>query len=137
GRSARAFASHPRCQRDTEAVINTVFAAVSGQPWDVGAGARSISRRAAEAVLAGCDDQSVGVDCTWPLFLLRQGGFRVAHHATEGMEFETLDRYADQVAELGGPQAWIDRLDRDPGQWALRLEVARVEVAAMAGAQAG
>lgn len=131
GRTPRAYASHPRCQRDTEATINTVFAAVSGRAWDVGAGARGISRRAATALLAGCDDQSVGVDCTWPLTLLRQGGFTVNQIATEGMEFETPDRYADQVAELGGVQAWNDRLDCDPKQWAMRLELARVEVEAM------
>ena len=132
GRSEQAFASHPRCQRDTEAPINTVFAAVSGHAWDTGAGARGLSRRAAEAVLAGCADESVGVDVTWPLFLLRQGGFNLTYRATEGLEFETADRYADQVATCGGLNAWIDRIDRDPRQWALRLELARVEVQAIA-----
>lgn len=131
GRTKRAFASHPRCQRDTEAVINTVFATISERPWDTGAGARSMSRRAATAILAGCADESVGVDCTWPLFLLRQNDFRLDYIATEGMEFETPDRYADQVAELGSVHAWNDRLDRDPKQWAMRLELARVEVEAM------
>ncbi|KAB8140142.1 hypothetical protein F8S13_25185 [Chloroflexia bacterium SDU3-3] len=127
-RTPRAFASHPRCQRDTESTINTAFAAVSGLAWDTGAGARGLSRRAAEAILAGCSDTSVGVDVAWPLFLLRQGGFDVACIPTEGMEFETADRFGDQVAALGGLAAWIDRLDADPRQWALRLDVARVEV---------
>lgn len=131
GRTERAFATHPRCQHDTEAPINTVFAAVSGQAWDTGAGARGMSRRAAEALLAGCHDQSVGVDVTWPLFLLRQNTFNMQYMPTEGMEFETADRYADQVAELGSAEAWRERLDRDPKQWALRLELARVEVEAM------
>lgn len=131
GRTQAAFDSHPRCQRDTEAIINTVFASASGMAWDTGAGARGMSRRAAEALLAGCDDESVGVDVTWPLFLLRRGGFDLTYVPTHGMEFETADRYGDQVAELGGVQAWIDRLDADPQQWALRLELARVEVEAM------
>lgn len=131
GRTPRAFASHPRCQRDTEATINTVFAAVSGREWDVGAGARGMSRRAAEAILAGSDDQSVGVDATWPLFLLRRGGFDLVQLETEGMEFETADRYADQVAAAGGREQWIAGIDADPKQWALRLELARVEVEAM------
>lgn len=133
GRTPRAYATHPRCQRDTEATINTVFASVSGHAWDVGAGARSLSRRAAEAILAGCDDQSVGVDCTWPLFLLRAGSFDLGYTATEGMEFETADRYADQIAACGSVAAWIAQLDADPQQWVLRLGLAQVEVAAMVG----
>lgn len=131
GRSPRAFASHPRCQRDTEVPINTVFAAVSGHAWDTGAGARGISRHAATALLAGCTDESVGVDVSWPLFLLHNGDFSITEIKTEGLEFETADRYADQIAALGGREAWIATLDRDPRQWALRLELARVEVAAM------
>lgn len=134
GRTTRAFASHPRCQRDTEAPINTVFAAVSGMQWDVGAGARGMSRRAAEAILAGNDDMTVGVDATWPLFLLRRGGFNMTQIETEGMEFETADRYADQVAAAGGRNQWIAALDADPKQWDLRLELARVEVEAMSRA---
>ncbi|HSD85501.1 MAG TPA: hypothetical protein VLG46_16690, partial [Anaerolineae bacterium] len=48
GRTPRAFATHPRIQRDTEAIINHVFERVSGRAWDTGAGARGLSRRAAE-----------------------------------------------------------------------------------------
>ncbi len=48
---------------------------------------------------------------------------------TEGMEFETLDRYEDEVAALGGPQAWLDRFDADPRQWLGRIELARAEAA--------
>jgi hypothetical protein len=131
GRTPRAFQSHPRVQRDTEAIINQVFWTLSGTNWDTGAGARGMSRRAVAALLQGCDDQSVGVDVTWPLFLQQAGGFSLDYIATEGMEFETADRFTDQVAELGGLEAWIRRLDDDPGEWVKRLELARVEVEAM------
>jgi hypothetical protein len=130
GRTERAFASHPRIQRDTEAIVNTVFASVSQYDWDVTAAARGLSRRAAEAILAGCHEQSVGTDVAWPLFLQRRGGFSLGYRATEGLEFETADRYADQVAAAGGIDAWTARLDADPQRWAERLDVARVEVAA-------
>jgi len=130
GRTERAFASHPRIQRDTEAIVNTVYASVSRYDWDVTAGARGLSRRAAEALLEGCHEQSVGTDVAWPLFLQRRGGFTLGYRATEGLEFETADRYGDQVAAAGGVYAWIARLDADPQRWAERLEVARAEVAA-------
>jgi hypothetical protein len=130
GRTERAFAAHPRIQRDTEAIVNTVYASVSGYTWDVTAAARGISRRAAAAILAGCHEQSVGTDVAWPLFLHRHGGFSIGYCATEGLEFETADRYSDRVAAAGGLEAWVAQLDADPQRWAERLDVARVEVAA-------
>ena len=130
GRTKRAFDSHPRIQRDTEAIVNTVYASVSGHAWDVMAAARGLSRRAAQAILAGCDERSVGTDLAWPLFLQRHAGFTAGYCTTEGLEFETADRYGDQVAAAGGLEAWMAQLDADPQRWAERLDVARVEVAA-------
>jgi hypothetical protein len=127
GRTPRAFATHPRVQRDTEAIINHAFSLASGRTWDVGAASRGVSRRAA-AVLEACDDDTIGNDCSWPLFLQRRDGMRLDYAATEGLEFETLDRFADEVAALGGREQWIARLDADPHQWATRLELAHIEV---------
>src|SRR5258706_89934 len=79
--------------------------------------ARGISRRAAAAILAGCHEQSVGTDVAWPLFLQRRAGFTIGYYATEGLEFETADRYADQVAAAGGLEAWMAQLDADPQRW--------------------
>jgi hypothetical protein len=130
GRTERAFASHPRIQRDTEAIANTVYTEASGWDWDVTAAARGISRAAAAAILEGCHEQSIGTDVAWPLFLQRRGGFTLGYRATEGLEFETADRYGDQVAAAGGVEAWKARLDADPRRWVQRLDVARAEVAA-------
>jgi hypothetical protein len=130
GRSERAFATHPRAQRDTEAIINQVYATVAGRAWDVTAAARGLSRRAAAAILELCHEHSIGTDVAWPLFLQRAGGYTLGYHATEGLEFETADRFADQVAQAGGLAQWIAAIDADPQQWALRLDLARLEVAA-------
>jgi hypothetical protein len=130
GRTPRAFASHPRTQRDTEAIVNTVFAQVFGQPWDVTAAARGASRRAAEAIVARCDDDTIGTDVAWPLFVRREGGLSLGYIPTEGLEFETPDRYPAEIAEAGGLGRWLERLDADVGAWALRLEIARLEVQA-------
>jgi hypothetical protein len=128
GRTARAFASHPRIQRDTEAIINHVYSLASGSTWDVTAAARGISRRAAAAILDGCPDQTIGTDVSWPLFLQRADGFALGYIATEGLEFETADRFGDQIEQAGGLANWIAQLDRSPQQWAFRLELARIEV---------
>lgn len=128
GRTTRAFASHPRAQRDTEAIANHGFALASGLPYDVMTAARAFAPAAAQLVVSSCQDDTVGSDCSWPL-LCRKHGMTLGYLETEGMEFETLDRFDDEVAALGGPQAWLDRFDADPRQWALRLELARAEIA--------
>lgn len=132
GRTRRAFQSHPRCQRDTEAPVNYLFGRVSGQEWDVTAGARGLSRRAAEAILAGCPDEELSTDVSWPLFLLRCGGFSLGYFEAEGLEFETADRHGDEVARAGSHEKWLDQLDADPRRWLHRVEVARLEIEALA-----
>lgn len=131
GRTARAFATHPRLQRDTEAIINHVFERVSGRAWDTGAGARGLSRRAAETIVTGCLDDGISNDVTWPLCLQQRGEFTFGYLETEGLEFETPDRFAAEVARAGGVAQWSEQLDDDPQHWAHRLELARIEVAAM------
>ncbi len=128
GRTARAFASHPRAQRDTEAIANHGFALASGLPWDVMTACRGLSHRAAALIVERCDDDTVGSDCSWPL-ICRAAGLSLSYLETEGMEFETMDRYGDEVAALGGAQAWLERFDADPRQWLIRLELARAETA--------
>jgi hypothetical protein len=131
GRTPRAFASHPRMQRETEAIINHVFGLVSGQPWsDVTAAARGLSRRAAWAILDGCPEQSLGTDVAWPLFLQRAGDFSLGYIAAEGLEFETADRFDDEITAAGGLDSWLAQLDADPRAWAFRLELAQIEVTA-------
>ena len=131
GRTNRAFDSHPRIQRDTEAIVNHMFQVVSGHAWDVVAGARGLSRSAAEAILAGCSDGEVSTDVSWPLFLMRTGGFSLGYIPAEGLEFETADRYGDDVARAGSQAQWLAQLDADPRQWAHRLELARLEIEGM------
>jgi hypothetical protein len=131
GRTDRAFNTHPRVQRDTETIINGIYATVSGFDWDVTAAARGLSRHAATAILAGCPDETLGTDVSWPLFLQRAGGFSLDYIAAEGLEFETADRYGDEVAAAGGIAPWLAQLDADPHQWIQRLNMARVEVEAL------
>jgi hypothetical protein len=131
GRTPRAFDTHPRVQRDTEAIINHVFGLVSGWEWDVSTGARGLARCAAEAILAGCFDENLSTDVSWPLFLRSAGGFSLGYLQTEGLEFETPDRYGREVALAGGREAWLEQFDADPQRWLERLELARGHLQAM------
>ena len=61
--------------------------------------------------------------CPGRCFCSDAAASRSATCATEGLEFETADRYADQVAAAGGLDAWIAQLDADPQRWVERLEL--------------
>jgi len=131
GRTARAFATHSRVQRETEAIINHVYALVSGHQWDVTAAARGFSQRAASAIVREHSDDTIGNDVSWPLFLQQRGGFSLGYVEAEGLEWETADRYQEEVKAAGGVQQWTSDIDTDPRIWADRLEAAYLEVVAM------
>jgi len=134
GRTPRAFESHPRTQRDTETIINRLFGQVSGFPWnDVTSGARGVSRAAAEVIVAQVEDNELSTDISWPMYLQRQDERRswsIGYVEAEGLEFETADRFADEVSAIGYA-AWLDRLENDPHEWAFRFDLARVEIEAL------
>ena len=124
GRTERAWRSHPPYQAETEPLFNKVFALVSGRSWDVGAGSRGLSRRAAETLLHVSTEETVGVDAEWPLLLLNREGFAVGHRPCEGLEFETADRFGAEIEAAGGYPDWEARMSADPRRWVFRIEIA-------------
>jgi hypothetical protein len=124
GRTERAWVTHPPYQAETEPLFNKVFALATGLAWDVGAGSRGLSRRAAETLLRLSREMTVGVDAEWPLLLLNREGYRLGHQRCEGLEFETADRFGAEIEAAGGYQAWEAEIDSHPQQWVFRLRVA-------------
>ncbi len=132
GRTQRAFATHPRVQRDTEAIINHVFGLAFGQQLDVTAASRGLSRRAAIKLLElDAPEVTIGNDCAWPLYLARFEQLNIGYVMTEGLEWETPDRYIDEIVAAGGLDSWIANYDIDPQHWEFRLQLALHEVAAV------
>ena len=131
GRTPRAFDSHPRTQRDTETIINRLFGQVSGFAWnDVTSGARGLSRAAAEVIVANVEDDELSTDISWTMYLHHHSDSSIGYIATEGLEFETADRFAAEISAIGYA-AWLDRLENDPHEWAFRFDLARVEIEAL------
>ena len=124
GRTDRAWATHPPYQAETEPLFNKVFALVTGQRWDVGAGSRGLSRRAAEILLDLSREPTVGIDAEWPLLLLERDSFCVGFRACEGLEFETADRFGPEIEAAGGYSAWEAQVSADPARWTFRLKIA-------------
>jgi hypothetical protein len=131
GRTNRAFNSHPRMQRDTEAIVNHLFHANTGYAWDVMIGARGFSKRAAQSVVEQSQDNEISVDVTWPLLIRSLESYSLAYYATEGLEFETHDRFGDELEAAGSLEAWMSNLDSDIQMWLHRLEYVRLDLEAM------
>ena len=116
GRSDRAFATHPRVQRDTEIITNHAFSLWFGRPVDVTAGSCAVSRRAAELLLAGSTAPTNATDTEWPALVLRKR-YEVGYLATEGLEFETADYFPKEIAAAGSLEAWLEERSRPLAAW--------------------
>lgn len=122
GRTARAFASHPACQRLTEGPVNELFRHLFALPpdTDVFASCWLMSRRAATFLLDAPVAAGTAFYAVWPATLLR-AGFGLSYLAAEGLEWETPDAHAADIARLGY-DAWLARFE-SPRQWRLRAEM--------------
>jgi len=135
GRTARAIATIPDAQRLTEGVINAMFAACAGggggmANWwagphdsahmDICTGAWGFSRQGIEAVAARAQVMSIGFHAEWPLIARDTPDLRCAYLPTEGLEYETADRFAPEIVAAGGYDAWVAAGERDPHRWKFR-----------------
>ncbi|MGI5836396.1 MAG: hypothetical protein ACOX87_07880 [Chloroflexota bacterium] len=123
GRTDRAFASHPRVQRDTEAITNHAFSLWFGQPVDISAGSCGVSRRAAALLLEKSVAPSNATDAEWPALVQTTGKMTVGFTRTEGLEFETPDYFADEIAQAGSLEAWLEERSRPLTAWIARTRL--------------
>ncbi len=130
GRTARAWATHPANQIETEGLANWIASQLYGAEVDVCSGSRGLSRRAIDYLAEHGREHSVGTDAEWPLLLRRADQFRCEQILTEGLEFETGDRFPAEIARVGGLAAWNAELDRDAARWTFRTRLAGDIVAA-------
>lgn len=124
GRTPRAWATHPANQIETEGLANRAVSHFYGADVDICSGSRGLSRRAVDYLAAHGREHSVGTDAEWPLLLRAAPGFRCEQLLTEGLEFETGDRYPEEVARAGGLAGWNATLDRDADRWTFRMRIA-------------
>jgi hypothetical protein len=125
GRTERAWATHPAHQLETEQQANRLVSHLFGAEVDVCSGSRGLSRRAVDYLAAHGRVHDVGTDGEWPILLRwARADFRCEQVLTEGLEFETADRFPDEVAQAGGLTAWNAARDREPDRWVFRTRLA-------------
>lgn len=120
GRSAAALAAEPARLRETEALVNRVYAMLTGRTADLMFAVRRLSRPAAEAIVAQSRVDTLATDADWPL-LAERLGFSVGAATSEALYYRTMDEY-------GAP---ADTGDGDPANWIARLEFAALHATAM------
>lgn len=85
GRTERAMRTHPFVQRETERLINRLFAHTFGQRIDPLTASRGISNRAAQVINTySCAVGPAGVDVEWPIL-----AGEAAYIPVEGLEYES------------------------------------------------
>lgn len=121
GRSPAAFAAAPARLRETEALVNRVYALMTGRSWDLMMATRAFSRRAAELIVSDCREDTIGNDAAWPL-LIEQAGMTLGYLEADGLTYETNTVYANDL---------VDAEDVDPAAWMLRVYTANQHIDAM------
>ena len=123
GRTPAAFATHPQSLQQTESVTNEVFSLLIGQPLDLTAGSKGLSRAAVEFLLANADPaQALGTDAEW-VVLLHRAGFSIGSVLVDGLDWETADRYLPHAADVETQRRAAEAYDADAKHWEFRVRV--------------
>jgi hypothetical protein len=120
GRSAQAFAAEPARLRETETLVNRIYAMMTGRHADLMFAVRRLSRRAADLIVAQSREDTLASDADWPL-LCEGAGLAVGYAESNALYYRTMD-------EFGAP---ADTGDGDPENWIARVEFAALHATAM------
>jgi hypothetical protein len=124
GRTAQAYATHPRALVETETISNRVASHYLGRPVDISAGSKGFSRKAAELLVeVASSDRAMGSDAEWPI-LLSRAGFAVDYIEVEGLDWEIADHQEPAAASPERQRELAESYDSDPSNWARRVAVA-------------
>ena len=124
GRTANAWATHPRCMVETERLFNLAFSHYFGRILDLGAGSRGLSRAAAELVVRyGPLDEALAMDAGWTV-LVQRAGLTWDFVEVDGLDWETPDQYRDFAADSDTQGQAAETYDADVNNWSLRTSVA-------------
>ncbi len=124
GRTKRAFQTHPETQRVTEHIANlTASRAINARKTlDVISACWGFSRRIAKHLLKLKIKNTYGFFCEWPVIAWRKAK-RKCYFEVEGLEWETPDRYAKEIASAGY-DAWVQSYQTRE-EWRRRAAIAQ------------
>ncbi len=133
-RSDKAWDTHPQALRQTEQISNLVLSHFLGWIYDLSAGSKGFSQRAARFLLANSPEvedksgRALGTDAEWPL-LLHRGGFLLQSIQVDGLDWESADRYQENAVSPDAQRRAAHAYDADPKNWLHRVHIAQEIVA--------
>lgn len=124
GRTLKAYQTHPEALIRTEAISNLVVSFFLGSKMDVSAGSKGFSRRAVEYLMEKTSPSgAMGADAEWAITLFN-AGFKIEYIEVDGLDWESADHYQDKAANARSQKRAAKLYDKDPANWARRIEVA-------------
>jgi hypothetical protein len=120
GRTDRAMAACPRRLRDTEEIVNHVYALATGRRWDLMFAVRLLSPAAVRIIVQQGREKSLANDVEWPL-LVERSGLGVGYREADGLSYRIRQDF----------DAARDRHDDDPLRWIERIEIANLHGAVL------
>lgn len=129
GRTDRAFATHPETQKETESIINAVcsYALGSDSRMDVISATWAGLPRIVRYILDNSSGDDFGLYAEWPILGFQKAS-NPAYLEAEGLEWETPDRYEEEITAMGY-DGWIEAF-QSPEEWRHRVAIARRAVEA-------
>jgi hypothetical protein len=104
-------------------VTNEVFSQLVGQPLDLCAGSKGLSRAGVEFLLANAEPAGgLGTDAEW-VILLHRAGFSIGSLLVDGLDWETADRYLPQAADAETQHQAAEAYDANAKHWEFRVHV--------------
>jgi hypothetical protein len=124
GRTPRAFQTHPRNQRETEAIANRVFSLIYGKDADITAASRGVSRAATEVILKHSTGRFFDNDSEWPIILICKSELKIGYAEAEGLEWETRLKREEMALPDGKRVDVKDYYEQNPESWVYRMMLA-------------
>ncbi len=124
GRTVRAYQSHHEALYVTEQIPNDIISNEIGETsmQDYLAGAYIFSKKSADVIINLGELPEFEIFGSWPVSIAN-ADIEITYKQCEGLEWETPDRYAKEVAEVGGIDKWKE-LHSDKDEWEKRRGMA-------------
>lgn len=110
GRTDGAMAACPRRLRETEAIVNHVYALATGRRWDLMFAIRLLSPGAVHVILHQGVEDSIANDIEWPL-LAERSGLTVGYCAADGLSYRVRQDFDAARDRYDHPLRWIQRVE--------------------------
>ena len=120
GRTFRAFETHPSTQKKTEIIVNEIGSKILGlkNPIDIISVCYAFTKELGEKILMVNNSTKLGFYGSWPVYFWNFANSK-RYVEVEGHEWETPDRFKDEIDEIG-IEKWMIQL-QSPEEWDKRV----------------